>query len=109
MEASSQDEAFSFASAFCHSDVDFKRVRKNYDFGARWNLSACPSWRISLDRCEIVTGDAVYNHQYGYLNCQKTTTMSSSSIRKHAGTGAASDQPGFPSLRTPSERELWCT
>ena len=32
MEASSQDEAFSFASAFCHSEVDFKRVRKNYDF-----------------------------------------------------------------------------
>ena len=67
-------------------------MRKNYDFGARWNLSACPSWRVSLDRCEIVTGDAVYNHQYGYLNCQKRTTMSSSSIRTHAGTGAASDQ-----------------
>ena len=41
MEASSQDEAFSFASAFCHSEVDFKRVRKNYYFARGWNLSAC--------------------------------------------------------------------
>ena len=95
MEASSQDEAFSFASAFVIP---------------RWTLSGCErttisraggtsqlaSWRVSLDRCEIVTGDAVYNHQYGYLNCQKRTTMSSSSIRKHAGTGAASDQPTVP-------------
>ena len=54
MEASSQDEAFSFASAFCHSEVDFKRVRKNYDFarveplslprgGFRWIVAkSCP-------------------------------------------------------------------
>ena len=76
----------------------------------RWTSSGCErttisraggtsqlaSWRVSLDRCEIVTGDAVYNHQYGYLNCQKRTTMSSSSIRKHAGNGAASDQPTVP-------------
>src|SRR3984893_5686674 len=33
--------------------------------------------------------------QYGYLNCQEGTAMSSSSIRKHAGTGAAS-QPAVP-------------
>src|ERR1017187_6475091 len=31
----------------------------------------------------------------GYLNCQEGTAMSSSSIRKHAGTGAAS-QPAVP-------------
>src|SRR5246127_3267063 len=30
------------------------------------------------------------------LNCQKVTVMSSSSIRKHAGTGTVSDQPTVP-------------
>jgi len=28
-------------SPFCHSEVDFKRVRKNYGFARGWNLSAC--------------------------------------------------------------------
>ena len=100
MEASSQDEAFSFASAFVIP---------------RWTLSGCErttisraggtsqlaSWRVSLDRCEIVTGDAVYNHQYGYLNCQKRTTMSSSSIRKHASTIST----GVPVVGAARERE----
>jgi heme iron utilization protein len=39
---------------------------------------------------------SVYNPNRGYLNCQEGTAMPSSWIRKHAGTGAASDQPTVP-------------
>jgi len=39
---------------------------------------------------------AVYNHQHGCLNCQKRTAMPPPSNRKHAGTGAANDQPAVP-------------
>ena len=34
--------------------------------------------------------------QQGYLNCQERAAMSSSSVRKHAGAGSASDQPTVP-------------
>src|ERR1017187_5214321 len=38
----------------------------------------------------------LFDHHWFPLNCQERTAMSSSSSRKHAGTGAASDQPAVP-------------
>jgi hypothetical protein len=75
----------------------------------RWTSSGCErttisraGWNLSACLVEGFTG-SLRNRDRGRcvqppirINCQKRTTMSSSSIRKHAGNGAASDQPTVP-------------
>jgi len=50
--------------------------------------------RFRPDR--VLANYTLYNPANGYLNCQKRLTMSSSSIRKHAGRAPASNQPAIP-------------
>ena len=66
------------------------------------------AWRASwvwLDRCGSVTGDAVYNHQYGCLHSKDRTAMPSTSIRKHAGIPVP-ETTSVHGIRIAFEREV---